>query len=470
MVDLDGTLTLTDTLAESVLQIVKINPFNLIWLPIWLLAGRAAFKTKIALKASRLAAQLPYRESLLAYLVAEKDRGRRIILATAAHKSVAEDVSTHLRLFDDVIATDGAENLKGTFKLAHIRSRVGHDFVYAGDSRADLPIWKAARAAVLVGASSRVADCVRKATPVEREFTNESAGVSTWLKAFRVHHWLKNLLLFVPLFTAFSFFDRENVAVLAIAFASMSLGASATYILNDLWDLSNDRRHPRKRLRPFASGTLSIPDGLRCAAVLLAASLALAFIASAEFCAILVLYLLLTSAYSWSLKKRPLIDVIVLSLLYTLRIFAGSVAVKIEVSNWLLAFSLLTFLSLALVKRCAELVSVRESGEQATAGRGYRVTDLEMLLPLGIGSALAAVVVFGLYINAPDTITRYGTATLLWLPAICFIYLLSRLWLATVRGEMDDDPLVYLIRSRGSCLTIASMTFLVIVAHFLHLP
>jgi 4-hydroxybenzoate polyprenyltransferase len=470
VVDLDGTLTLTDTLAESVIQIVRMNPLNLFRLPVWLLGGRAAFKKAIASRTDPLAESLPYRESLVDYLIAEKRRGRPIILATAAHRSVAERVSAHLNLFDDVIATDDGDNLKGSAKLAQIRSRIGHNFVYAGDSRADLPIWKAARAAVLAGVSKGVAASVRNAIPVEREFSNKSTGTATWIKALRVHQWLKNLLLFVPLFTAFSFFDMKKLVPLIVAFASMSLGASATYIVNDLWDLNNDRMHPRKRFRPFASGALSISSGLKCAAMLLVVSLALAFMASRGFAAMLVLYLLLTSAYSWVLKKRPLIDVIVLSLLYTLRIFAGSVAVDIEISKWLLAFSLLMFLSLALVKRCAELVSVRQSGALATPGRDYRVADLEVLWPLGIGSAFAAVVVFGLFINAPETAARYGAASLLWFAAIGFIYLLSRLWLATVRGEMDDDPVVYVIEDRGSRLTMLSMVAVVIVAHFLHLP
>lgn len=469
VVDLDGTLTLTDTLAESVIQIVKKNPLNLLRLPVWLLGGRAAFKKAIALRTDPLAESLPYREPLIDYLAAEKQRGRRIVLATAAHRSVAENVSTHLQLFDDVLATGDGDNLKGSAKLAQIRNRIGQDFVYAGDSHADLPIWKAAQAAVLAGASSGVAASVRNAVPVEREFSNEAAGIATWLKALRVHQWLKNLLLFVPLFTAFSFFDMEKLATLIVAFVSMSLGASATYIVNDLWDLNNDRLHPRKRFRPFASGALSIASGVKCAAALLVVSLALAFLASPDFAAMLVLYLFVTSAYSWALKKQPLMDVIVLSLLYTLRIFAGSVAVSIDISKWLFAFSLLTFLSLALVKRCAELVSVRQNGAHATTGRDYRVADLEVLWPLGIGSTFAAVVVFGLFINAPETAARYGAASLLWLVAIGFIYLLARLWLATVRGEMDDDPVVYVIEDRGSRLTMLSMVAIVIVAHFVHL-
>ncbi|WGS54067.1 UbiA family prenyltransferase [Paraburkholderia sp. D15] len=470
VVDLDGTLTLTDTLAESVVQIVKRNPLNLVRLPVWLLGGRASFKRAIASRTHPLAASLPYRQSLVDYLTAEKSRGRRIVLATAAHRSVAENVATHLELFDDVLATDGSDNLKGSAKLAQIQQRIGRDFVYAGDSSADLPIWQASQGAVLAGVSSDVAASVRSAVPVEREFANADAGLAIWIKALRVHQWLKNLLLFVPLFTAFSFFDTDKLTTLMLAFVAMSLGASGTYILNDLWDLANDRQHPRKCTRPFASGALSIANGLGCSAMLLVSSLALGLIASPGFAAMLALYLVMTSAYSWTLKKKPLIDVIVLSLLYTLRIFAGSVAVDIPVSKWLLAFSLLTFLSLALVKRCAELVSMRQSGAQPPAGRDYRVADLEVLWPLGIGAALSAVVVFGLFINSADTVARYGEASLLWLVAIGFIYLLGRLWLATVRGEMDDDPVVFVMEDRGSRITMLSMVAIVLLAHFTHFP
>jgi 4-hydroxybenzoate polyprenyltransferase len=339
IVDLDGTLTPTDTLVESVIQVIKGNPLNLVKLPFWLLKGRSAFKENFAV----------------------------------------------------------------------------------------------------------------------------------WIRALRVHQWLKNLLLFVPIITAFAFFESGKLATLALAFVSMSLGASATYIANDLWDLDSDRRHPRKRYRPFASGTLSILSGVVCAAVLLKASLALALAASPAFAAILVLYLFLTTLYSWVIKSRVLLDVIMLSLLYTLRIVAGSVAVDISISQWLLAFSVFTFLSLALVKRCSELVSLRQRGRTVTTGRDYQVGDLEVLWPLGIGASLAAVIVFGLFINAPETVDRYAMPNLLWFVAVGLIYLFARLWIATVRGAMHDDPIVHLFENPGSLLTLFVMVAIVMIAHFLHL-
>lgn len=466
VVDLDGTLTSADTLLESLVKVVKQSPLSLLRLPLWLLRGRANFKESIAAHAGVAAEHLPYRESLLEYLRDEKAKGRRIVLATAAHHTIAEAVAEYLGLFDMVLATKAGQNLKGEAKLKAIQERVGKSFVYAGDSRADLPIWKSAKAAVLVDVSPRTAQMVRQKVLVEREFAGERSGFAVWLRAMRVHQWLKNLLLFVPLLTAFSFMDITKLATMCVAFLAFSFVASATYIVNDLWDLENDRVHPRKRNRPFASGRLPILNGLAVAAGSLLLAFVLAMTVSKSFSLTLLFYLVLTSAYSWVLKEYVLVDVIMLSLLYTLRILAGSVAIGIATSQWLLAFSVFIFLSLATVKRCAELVSLEESGAAATLGRDYRVTDLVVLWPLGVGAALSAVVVFGLFISAPETRDRYGTPDLLWLVAVGLIYWLARLWVKTSRGEMHDDPVVYAIKDRGSRLTVLGMALVILAAHF----
>lgn len=466
VVDLDGTLTPTDTLVESLIGVAKRSPLDLLQLPFRLLNGRADFKDWVAARAGVSAKSLPYREPLLAYLRAEKQKGRRIVLATAAHRSIAEGVSAHLGLFDAVIATQGGRNLKGEAKLEAIRKEIGGDFAYAGDSAADAPIWRAAKAAVLVGVPPGVADSIRKDVPVEREFAAEQGGPGAWLRAFRVHQWMKNLLLFVPLLTAFSFLDVWKLVTTVIAFFAFSFAASASYVLNDLWDLENDRAHPRKRLRPFASGRIPIAQGLLASGVALVVALALASAVSRSFLLMLLLYLALTSAYSWLLKERALIDVLTLSLLYTLRIIAGSVAIGIPASSWLLAFSAFIFLSLALVKRCAELVSLEQSGQEEAPGRDYRVGDLAVLWPLGVGAALSAVVVFGLFISAEETRGRYATPELLWLVALGLVYWLARLWIKTSRGRMDDDPLVYAIKDSGSLMAVSFMIAVTLVAHF----
>ena len=469
VVDLDGTLTPTDTLIESIVKVIQRTPLNLVRLPFWLMKGRAAFKDAIAAHGGITVEHLPYCQPLLDYLREEKAKGRQIVLATAAHHSIAEGVARHLGMFDQVLATEAGHNLKGRAKLQAIQEKVGEAFVYAGDSQGDVPIWKAAQAAVLVDVSSITADTVRQRVPIEREFQGERAGLVVWLRAMRVHQWLKNLLLFVPLLTAFSFMDVTKLATMALAFLAYSFAASATYLVNDLWDLENDRAHPRKRLRPFASGRLPILHGVAVAAGALLLAFFLACAVSTGFFLMLLLYLVLTSAYSLVLKEYVLMDVVMLSLLYTLRILAGSVAIGIVTSSWLLAFSVFMFLSLALVKRCAELVSLDENGKEATRGRDYRVTDLVVLWPLGVGAAVSAVVVFGLFISAPETQARYGTPQLLWLVAIGLIYWLARLWVKTSRGEMHDDPVVYAIRDRGSRITVFSMIAVMLAAHFLSL-
>lgn len=469
IVDLDGTLTPTDTLIESVIRLVKHNPWDVLKLPFWVLSGRSVFKSNVVSRVGFSAENLPYRQPFVDYLRSEKGKGRRIILATAAHRSIAESVAVQLGLFDSVLASDEKRNLKGKAKLEAIRETVGERFVYAGDSAADLPIWEAAEAAVLVGTSVRVAKAARRNTPIEREFPRINPSGIVWLRALRVHQWLKNLLLFVPLLTTFSFFDASKLATTIVAFFAFSLAASATYVVNDLWDIENDRSHPRKRNRPFANASITIPTGITVAAGALIVALMLAAFISNGFLLMLLLYITLTSAYSWVLKEYVLIDVLTLSLLYTLRILAGAVAIGALTSSWLLAFSVFIFFSLALVKRCSELVSLGQLGGEAARGRDYRVTDLIVLWPLGIGAALCAVVVFGLFISAAETQARYVSAQLLWFVAIGLIYWLARLWIKTARGEMHDDPLVFALKDSGSRMTILAMILATLVAHFIHI-
>ena len=469
VVDLDGTLTPCDTLAESTLKAVKHHLASLLRIPLWLLKGRAFLKRRIAIIADDHfnPAALPYNEALLDYLRSERARGRQLILATAADSRIANGVATHLGLFDMVLASDGSDNLKGRHKLRKIERAVGQPFAYAGDHAADLPIWQASSAAVLVGVSPQVERSVRKTCLIEQEFPKQPAGVKGWVRALRMHQWVKNVLLFVPLLTGFSLFDMEKLITMALAFLAFSLVASATYIVNDLLDLDSDRAHPRKRTRPFASAQISIHAGAAVCTAMLGGGLLVATLVSLPFFWTLMLYLVLTSAYTWLLKRYVLIDVIMLSVLYTLRILAGSVAANVQITSWLAAFSLFMFLSLALVKRCSELVSLSRSNGTLTKGRDYHVSDLPILWPLGIASALSAVVVFGMFINAAETGLRYESPQLLWGAAVVMIYWISRLWIKTGRGEMHDDPIVYSLSNFNSLFCISVMVMITVLAQFL---
>jgi 4-hydroxybenzoate polyprenyltransferase len=237
--------------------------------------------------------------------------------------------------------------------------------------------------------------------------------------------------------------------------------------MNDLWDLDSDRRHPRKRERAFASGRISVIRGVGAAAMLLLAGLAVASSVSLPTAAVLAGYVVLTTSYSWAFKSYVLIDVLMLALLYTYRVLAGGVATGIAVSPWLLAFSIFTFFSLALVKRCAELVNLRQDGREAAAGRDYRVGDLVVLWPFGAAASISAIVVFGLYAATPETAARFAHPHVLWLVAFGLMYWFGRLWIKTARGEMHDDPIVFALRDGGSRITVLAMMLVSAAAYAL---
>lgn len=295
-------------------------------------------------------------------------------------------------------------------------------------------------------------------------------SAKSWLQAIRVHQWLKNLLLFVPLLTSFSRTDSlESVGIVLVAFVAFSLAASSTYILNDLYDLESDRLHPRKRHRPFASGAIPIHEGVVGCTLLMSGSIVLSWAVDAKFLAMLLGYVLLTTVYSLRLKSRVMADVVMLALLYTYRVLTGAVVIDVAVTPSLLGFSIFIFLSLALVKRCAELIALKREGKDRVPGRDYGTEDLQVLWSLGTGASLCAVVVFGLYIGSPVTQERYASVSFLWGIAVGLIYWLSRLWVKTARGEMHDDPIVFAMIDNGSRWVIYMLVILVILAHTVNL-
>lgn len=467
VVDLDGTMTPTDTLVEGVLHVARQRPAMLPRVLWAMREGRAAFKSAVTDAAPLPADGLPYREDLVAYLQTQRSAGRRVVLATAADQRVADAVSAHLRVFNETLGTRDGHNLKGEAKLAAIRERFGDNFEYVGDSRADLPVWRGAKGALLAGRGSRFREQVEREVPVVAQFGEaERPGLAVWARALRLHQWLKNVLVFVPLVTGDTGFGAAPVVAVLMAFLAFSLLASATYIVNDLLDLPSDRRHPRKRHRPLAAAKISIRAAVAAAAGCLAAALGLALMLPEKFGLTLLAYWILTTAYSTTLKRYVLLDVMTLAVLYTTRIIAGAAVLSIAVSPWLLAFSATVFLSLALVKRSSELITMSQQGRRAASGRDYNVTDLPLLQALGSAAAVSAVVVFGLFISQPSTLARYAQPDLLWGAALALAYWLGRIWIKTGRGEMHDDPLVYTLSDRGCRLTLIAILAITLLARF----
>lgn len=465
-VDLDGTLIYSDLLFESFLLLIKRNPFYLFLCAWWLLRGRAFLKVQIAQRVELDASLLPYNETLLAWLRGQHAAGRRLVLASASDAGLVRQVADHLGLFDDVLGSDAARNLKSHNKLRAIAQHAGaQGFAYAGNSTADLAVWEQAAEIVVVNASQSVA---RRAEGMRKPALVIAPRPFSWhalFKALRLHQWAKNVLLFVPLLAAHNL-RWEFWWPTLLAFIAFGMCASATYIVNDLFDLASDRAHPRKCLRPFAAATLAIPFGLILAGVLLPLSLLLAAWISLPFFGLMIAYVVVTLLYSARLKQLAIVDVLVLASLYTHRILAGGVVGGIVISNWLLAVSLFIFLSLALVKRCAELEVMSEGGRTSAAGRGYRTSDLPYLISMGIASGFVAVLLLALYIDTQKADVLYPYADLLWMILPLMLFWIMRLWLKIARMEIHDDPLLFAITDRASWIVALLVGAIALAASF----
>lgn len=458
VVDLDGTLVKTDLLVESVVTLLKDRPRYVFALPLWLLKGKAAFKWEVARRVSFDAQLIPYRTELVDYLKNQRAHGRSIVLATASDEHIAQRVADYLGVFDSVLASDGRTNLSGACKRECLVSRFGEKgFDYAANGRRDMAVWSSARSAIVVTNSRRFAKTIAELTYIQDVLEDRRQPLAEYLNALRPEHWLKNLLLFVPLVAAHDFYDAALWEKSLLAFVAFCFCASGGYLCNDLADLRDDRRHPHKRLRPFAAGRLPLSYALLMIPLLVVLGCTLAVSISWPFAEVLLIYCALTLTYSLYIKRIVLLDVIVLAGLYTLRIVAGSAAVGIWPSEWLLAFSTFLFLSLALVKRYGELVIMRGlEGDQARA-RGYEISDAELLASKGTASGYIAVLVLALYINSATAKELYGKQDVIWFLCPLLLYWIGHIWLVAHRGKMHDDPLVFALRDRTSRILLVLM-------------
>jgi len=465
VVDLDGTLLRTDLLSESLLVLLKRNPLYILLLPFWLLKGKASFKHEVAQRASLDVRVLLYREELLNYLKRQRAQGRTLVLATASDRTIAQLVAGHLKLFDLVFASDGITNLAGEAKRDRLVSEFGaRGFDYVANDRCDLVVWRSARNGIVVNPSRGLQGRLAQVTHVVRIFSRRRQTLADYLAPLRFGHWLKNLLIFVPLAAAHWITEIALWRKTILAFLAFGLCASGGYVLNDLFDLDSDRCHPEKRLRPFAAGNLPLVYGFALVPGLLVLGCVIGVFVSPLFLTTLLAYLTLTTTYSLYVRRVVLLDVIFLAGLYTMRILAGSAAIAIWPSQWLLAFSTFLFLSLALVKRYGELVTMRRvDGDQATA-RGYELGDGELLASMGVASGFLSVLVLALYVDSDAAKRLYGHYELMWLLCPLFLYWISHIWLVAHRGKMPGDPVVFATGDRVSRILIALMLIVALLA------
>jgi 4-hydroxybenzoate polyprenyltransferase len=470
-VDLDGTVLKTDLLLESLAVLVKTRPHLLLMLPIWLLSGKANLKARIAAQVDIDVSSLPYNREVLDYLEAKRNSGHRLVLASASNRKYVEAIFKHLAIFDDFIASSDTENLSGTRKLAAIRQQCGDSpFVYVGNGIVDLKIWREAEEAIVVSRSRSLQGKARAlSVPVEVLSTETGAQFRPLLQALRPHQWAKNVLIFAPLAASHRIDDVNLVIEGVIAFVAFSLCASSVYLLNDMLDLASDRVHASKRNRPFAAGSLSLLYGYIGAPVLLAVSFALALVLPPAFIFVMFFYYLVTLAYSFRLKRVVVLDVLTLAGLYTIRVISGAAATSVDLSFWLLAFAMFLFLSLALLKRCSELLILEQEGKNEAHGRGYAPTDYIVLNQLGVSSGLLSVLVLALYINSQNIAELYAEPRLIWLLCPIVLYWVSRIWVMGHRGEVHEDPVVFAAKDLKT-YWLALISGVVVVAATLGIP
>ncbi|MDC0737795.1 UbiA family prenyltransferase [Cognatishimia sp. SS12] len=462
-VDLDGTLVKTDVAQELLCQ-VAAKPMHWIGLLQSSKLGRSGVKAFVSERAEFDPANLPYRDDVLDYIRNEKSRGRKVFLATATDARIAKKIFDYIGVFDGVIASDEGNNLKGQAKLEAIQS-ASPAFEYVGDSKADIPIWNAARISGFVNAPNSAMTSLSQTHAPSLNVHDAVPFAKGLFRAMRPHQWAKNALILLPLFFSHQYGQPDLVARAMLATFMFCLCASAVYIVNDLLDIEADRNHNTKKHRPFASGELRPAAGVGFALVLLLTSLiisSLAFGFALTF--LLLLYLFSTSLYSGWLKHKPIFDVIVLTCLYTLRVFIGGVAIGAALSPWLLNFSLFFFASLAFMKRFIEMRKVKAEGK--VMARGYLVSDLEAILPMGIATGALSVLTLTLYLNSRFVAETYGAVQILWLIAPLTMFWIFRTWLKALRDEIDDDPVVFALRDTVSRITLVATICVVLTSRF----
>jgi 4-hydroxybenzoate polyprenyltransferase len=408
-------------------------------------------------------AMLPFRADLLQWLREERARGRRVVLLADGDPQLAEQVAAHLELFDEVARTDGGGSAAERKRRALVERFGERGFDYAGSDAADMTVWETSRGAIVVG-DRKLSDRVGRTARLLHFFAAPKPTLRTWIKAIRLHQWVKNALIFLPALLAHEISNPAVLLQAVLAFIAFGCCASSVYVTNDLFDLVADRQHPRKRRRPFAAGLLSVRAGIYVSAALFVCAALIASAVGGLFVLVLASYYVITWAYSLRLKRIALVDVMTLAGLYTLRIIAGCAATHIEPSFWLLALSVFLFLSLGFVKRYAELDDSRKAGKLVGHSRGYGADDLPLILSLGTTAGYSAIVVVALYINSPDSIALYHHKKTLWLICPLMLFWISRVWMLTARGHMHDDPVVFALRDRVSLIVLAALGLIVLLA------
>jgi 4-hydroxybenzoate polyprenyltransferase len=466
VVDLDSVLIRSNLFVEAAFVHLGNNLSRFGKFARALLEGKAALKSHIAATTPREVSELAYNNEVLSFIRAAVTAGTPVYLISANNERYVRAVAQHLGLFTGWFASNESENLSRAAKVRRLTHAFGEaGFDYVASTEANDPAWLAARKRLAARASTtnyaRVEKFDGEVATFEVSAQVESARV--WFRVVRIHQWAKNALVFVPLVTA-QRFDLSALGGSIFAFLAFSLAASGIYIINDLVDIDTDRKHPTKKDRPLAAGTVPTISALTAAPILILAALIIAIFVTIQFAEILVCYVLLTSAYSLVLKRKMLVDVIALATLYTMRVVGGAAAIAVPLSEWLLGFSMFIFTAMALIKRYVELAVRLDADLPDPTNRDYLKSDLNIVAALAAASAFNAVTVFALYISSDTVHHLYRRPGALWLICPILMYWLGRALMMAHRRKLDDDPILFALKDRDSLIAFGLIVAILICA------
>lgn len=469
VVDLDGTLIYTDVFYEALLKVIFSNPFVIFKLFKLLLRGKAVLKDYVFSCAAISASNLPYNSKVLDFISNRRSEGDHIVLCTASNVRIAKSVADHLQLFDEVIASDFNFNVSGKNKRDVLVSKYGSgNFDYIGNAKVDLHVWPLCRNAYVVrpeyGVLNNAKNNSINLTVIDDDITLNPKKI---IKLIRLHQWLKNTLIFLPVLTSLDYvYNDSTLLILFVAFFSFGFCASSVYVLNDLVDIDNDRNHLTKKFRPIASGHVSLPQALIIFLLLFSLAFCVASFLPGGFIKILTLYFLITLAYSFILKRVFLADCFILSILYTIRIISGAIVLNLNLTFWLILFSFTFFLSLAFVKRASELYVIRGTNNTPVKGRGYNSDDYVLLQIIGVASGSLSVFLFALYLNTSKVVETYANHEFSILAVPVLLFWVFWIWFSAQRGRMHDDPVIFAVKDWVSILCGLFFVFILSIARF----
>lgn len=272
-----------------------------------------------------------------------------------------------------------------------------------------------------------------------------------YLKLLRPSHWAKNLFLYIPLFFAGEIFNLQKILELLIGFFAFSLIASSIYIINDYRDVAADRIHPVKSKRPIASGAVSKPAALIFFVICLLIGGALAWYVKPKFAFIIGIYFIINLLYSFGLKNISILDILILSAGFVLRVKAGGVAASVPVSEWLMIMVFLLALFMAIAKRRDDVLIKSQSGQDMRkASKGYNMDFMNVMLAL---VSAVIIVAYLMYTMAPETMNRFGTYRLYYTCLFVIGGLLRYLQITYVENN-TGSPTKILYKDRFIQLTI----------------